>query len=365
MSPHENNVLDMQTRQKDRDRAAKGFKFKTLAELAALESVSKRNIIKGIFARGETSGWVAPPGAMKSALMASASIHVGAGLDWFGYRCKERAAVLYFAHERADLVKRRLLAMCDRMEIDFPPIAIVKDHFALGKPGDHRVIVDTIKAAEDCFSLPVGLGIFDTFAKLVAAGGGDENQAMHQGAVFSNFSAIKSVTDIHLAFVGHLGKNVDLGMRGSNYGLGDVDLMVELKANGEIRTAMVTKINDGPEGPLFSFKSEICNLGVDEDGDPITVNIVSGEEVSTSQSERLTREPKLRPNQQTVFAILHGAGSAGLTLEDWNGQAKDAGIGTKRKADLTDIRNALLSKGMVRNYGDKWHVVHESGSGGS
>jgi hypothetical protein len=221
---------------------------------------------------------------MKSALMASASIHVGAGKDWFGYRSKERAAVIYFAHERADLVKRRLLAMCDKMGIDFPPIAIVKDHFALGKPGDHRKVVDTIKEAEDYFSLPVGLGIFDTFAKLVAAGGGDENQAMYQGAVFSNFGAIKSETDIHLAFVGHLGKNVDLGMRGSNFGLGDVDLMVELKANGEIRTAIVTKINDGPAGVLFSFKSEICNLGTDEDGDAITVNIVSGEEVDAVQS---------------------------------------------------------------------------------
>ena len=33
--------------------------------------------------------------------------------------------------------------------------------------------------------------------------------------------------------------------------------MVELKANGEIRTANVTKINEGPEGALFSFKSEL------------------------------------------------------------------------------------------------------------
>ena len=56
---------------------------------------------------------------------------------------------------------------------------------------------------------------------------------------------------------------------------------------------------------------------------------------------------------------MHGAGSAGLSLEDWNSHAKDAGIGIKRKADLTDIRNALLSKGLVRNYSDRWHVVHE------
>jgi hypothetical protein len=57
--------------------------------------------------------------------------------------------------------------------------------------------------------------------------------------------------------------------------------------------------------------------------------------------------------------MLHAAGSAGLTLEDWNNQAKDAGIGIKRKADLTDIRNALLSKSLVRTYGDRWYVVRE------
>ena len=214
LSATENKIFDIRTLQHDRDRAAKGFKFKTLAELALLELVARRWLIKGIMARGETTGWVAPPGAMKSALMASAAIHVAAGRDWLGYRSKERAAVIYFAHERADLVKRRLLAMCSKLEIDFPPIAVVKDHFALAKPGDHRKLVDTIKEAEDCFSLPVGVEIlFDTFAKLVAAGGGDENQAMHQGAVFSNFNALKAETDIHLAFVGHTGKNVDLGMR--------------------------------------------------------------------------------------------------------------------------------------------------------
>jgi hypothetical protein len=86
---------------------------------------------------------------------------------------------------------------------------------------------------------------------------------------------------------------------------------------------------------------------------------VSNETVDAVQSA--PHEPKLRPNQQTVFAILHAAGSAGLPLEDWNNRARDAGIGVKRKADLTDIRNALLSKRFVRYYGDRWYVVQDSG----
>jgi hypothetical protein len=57
--------------------------------------------------------------------------------------------------------------------------------------------------------------------------------------------------------------------------------------------------------------------------------------------------------------MLHEAGSAGLTIEEWNREARDAGIGVKRKADLNDIRSALLSKRLVRQYGDRWTVCHD------
>lgn len=71
------------------------------------------------------------------------------------------------------------------------------------------------------------------------------------------------------------------------------------------------------------------------------------------------REPKLTANQRTLLAMLHAAaGASGLNLEDWNVQAREASTGVKRKADLNDIRAALLSRGLVRQYGDKWTVQH-------
>ena len=103
-------------------------------------------------------------------------------------------------------------------------------------------------------------------------------------------------------------------------------------------------------------KSEVHEFGSDEDGDPITVNVVSSEQTATPTVA--AREPKLTANQRTLFAMLHAAGTSGLTLEDWNAQAREAGIEVKRKADLNDIRAALLSKGLVRQYGDKWTVQH-------
>ena len=58
-----------------------------------------------------------------------------------------------------------------------------------------------------------GLVIFDTFAKLIAAGGGDEDKAKDQGRVFSNIERIKSELELainsrpHVALVGHTGKD--------------------------------------------------------------------------------------------------------------------------------------------------------------
>ena len=66
--------------------------------------------------------------------------------------------------------------------------------------------------------------------------------------------------------------------------------------------------------------------------------------------------PKLTKNQQTMFSLLHGAGQAGLTTEQWYEQARAVDIGTKRKADLYDIRAALKSKGLVREYGVRWNI---------
>ena len=57
--------------------------------------------------------------------------------------------------------------------------------------------------------------------------------------------------------------------------------------------------------------------------------------------------------------MLQAAGANGLALEAWNDQAREAGIGVTRKADLNDIRTALLSKRRVRAYGDQWVVAHE------
>ncbi len=286
-----NAALDVKAVQQDRWAANKGYPFVTFDEMD-VELPAKQWLIKNILALGETSAWIAPPGAMKSALLAQAAVYVAAGLDWHGYRNKGAAGVVYFAIERADLVKRRLRAHKRLLGLQGTPIAVSSSTIDLTKPDAFKRMIDTIMDAKTILGAEIGLVIIDTFAKLIAAAAGDENSAKDQGAVFANVQRVKNATGVHVALIGHTGKDESRGARGSNALLGDVDLMVTISGE-EIKTATVTKANDAPEGPLFSFKSEVHDFGTDEDGDPISVNVVSDEVVSAqSQTKSRDRWPK-------------------------------------------------------------------------
>ncbi|MBR1145087.1 AAA family ATPase [Bradyrhizobium sp. AUGA SZCCT0431] len=343
-------------------RARLKYPFRLIQELS-FKPAPKRWIVKGLLAKGETSAWIAPPGGMKSALMAELSVCAANQLPWHGRRVDSCFPVVYFALERADLVQRRLAAHCTRLNLSADDmaqmdIAICSSTIDLTSLTCVDDVKATLRSIMNAQSGPAGLLIFDTFAKLIAAGGKDENSAKDQGAVFANIQRIKDEAgNPHVALVGHTGKDETRGARGSNAILGDVDVMVEISGK-EIKTATVTKANDMPEGSLFSFRSEVHDFGTDEDGDPITVNIVSSEGVLAQVAPK-SSEPKLSgTNQKLLFRILHEAGADGLTLEEWNAQAHAAGI--TRKASLTEARYSLIDKNMVREYGGRWKVNHES-----
>ena len=206
-------------------------------------------------------------------------------------------------------------------------------------PKTVELIVATIDAVQEKFGLPVGLIIFDTYPKAIAAGGGDEDKARDQGVAFANLQRVKDMRSVHIALVGHCGKDKTRGARGSNAWLGDADVMIEIDGTN-IRTATVTKANDMPEGHLGSFRPEVVDLGLDEDGDAITVFIavpVNAAPVPNKRPERpLTPAAKialqalteaLQEVGETPPASNHiPAGVKTVTIERWREYAYCLGI---------------------------------------
>ena len=194
-----------------------------------LDLKPKAWIIKNVMAKGETSSWYGPPMGMKSAILTDIAVHVSAAIEWREHGIKDRTGVAFFAFERAALYLSSINGLRQRDGHTDLPIAICSDLIDLLSPTCVDIVVATIGDAATHFNIPVGLAIIDTTAKGIAAGGGDEDKARDQNRMAANFKLIRErLPDIHLACIGHTGKDEGRGERGSNAKLGDIDMAVQL-----------------------------------------------------------------------------------------------------------------------------------------
>ena len=269
-------------------------------------TVAKNWITKNVIAAGETSSWIGPPGAGKSALITDLAIHIASGTDWRGYRSKEKCGVVYFALERGELVKRRLIAHAART-FGFPiklPFSIARQVINLLKPTCVAEIVATIRDAEQHHGCKVGVIVIDTYAKAIAAGGGDENSAKDQNMTLANLRRIQEMTGVHVAIIGHTGKDEAKGARGSNAFVGDIDMMVQFSGEKDARVADIIVNKDGAEGLLTRYKLEIVVLGTDDDGDEITTAIISTDKLDSAKE---VSRAELTKSQRKAMEMLERA----------------------------------------------------------
>jgi hypothetical protein len=323
-------------------------------------------LIKGVIARGETSSWIAPPGKGKSALLTDIAIHKASDKDWRGYRTKGRSGVVFFALERADLVKRRLVAHRRRDDLSDLPIAVAGQVIDLMNRSCVNIILAAIQEAEQRFACEVGLAIFDTYAKGIAAGGGDEDKAKDQNVVQANLRRVLDRVNIHIAGIGHTGKDESKGERGSNARLADVDVLVQITGDA-IKTATVKKGNDQPEGILTGFQLEPFDLGVDEDGDPVRTFIVGKEILAGAQADRgLTNLQKLALEALAEATLQHGRepspeyslpiGIKVVTAEQWRTELFRSNVLDRNaknpRSRFTELRNALTARKQIGSRDD-------------
>jgi hypothetical protein len=233
-------------------------------------------------------------------------VHLAAGKDWRDHRIKAPAGVIYLALERGRLVKRRLEAYKKRDGLRDLPIAVADELIDLMSRDCVDIVAATIWDAEQKWQLGAGLVIIDSYSKGIAAGGGDEDKARDQNAVVANLRRLQERFDIHIACVGHMGKNTNRGERGSNAKLAHVDLEIQFSGD-EVKTATITKANDEAKGVLTHFQLEPVEFARDEDGDPNTTWIVSPEAFERGTNrQRLSNNQKLAMRALAEAVLSHG-----------------------------------------------------------
>jgi AAA domain len=275
----------------------------------AAEDVEKQWLLKGLIALGEDSSWFGPPGSMKSALLLDMAFHITMRRPWRGHEYvyydeveahHEPRAIIYFALERDGLVRARMGAYRARDKPGVPlPVAIVTSSIDLLDPACVDQIANVIYEIERKTRIPVGLLIFDTFSKAIA--NGDEDKAQTQNLAAANLKRIHEEFNVHIATIGHTGKNANAGERGSNAREGHVDLQVQISGNDNVRTAAVVKANDQAKRTIASFRMEEVTV-VRPDREPYTTHIVAAEQ-PTSAARTAVSKPLTGKAAQALEAL--------------------------------------------------------------
>lgn len=207
---------------------------------------------------------------------------------------------------------------------------------------------------------PPALVIVDTLAR--AMGEGDENSGPDMGAMIRTLDLIRGETGAHVLVVHHAGKDTSKGARGHSSLRAAVDTEIEVTRDGLFITAETKKQRDMEGQRTFSYSLSRVELGLDEDGDPVTSCVVA------PAHDVPKRAPKVSGQALTALQALgdalahHGAIRSGdmfppnrqcVSLERWREYCdrhslSDGANQTSKRTAFHKAKTKLQNDGLIR-----------------
>lgn len=185
---------------------------------------------------------------------------IASGQDFFGRKVKQKS-VLYFCLEGKEGFMNRLAAW-KKTHKEWPKnIHFNTEGFDFFELEDERiakfpknsvVIIDTLNATDPTL---------------------DENTSPGMGKIISRAKKFQEITGGLILLIHHCGKDATKGARGHSSLMAAVDVAILVKSNGT-RSWEIDKNKDGKKGISGNFTLREVQLGVDEDGDPITSCVI-------------------------------------------------------------------------------------------
>lgn len=254
------------------------YRLRTASEVILTQPIRWR--VKGVIPERGIGAIYGPSGSAKTFLALDMAIGIAQGAEWFGYRVR-RCPVVYVCLEGEAGLSIRLGAYSTKGTI---PRNI---HF-LDQPLnllDSKDVVDLVTAIRDREATQ-GLVIIDTLNR--AAPGLDENSSVDMGKAISAAKTIQQAIGGLVLLVHHTGKDAAKGMRGHSSLYAALDAAIEVRRSGDLREWSVAKAKDGADGMAHAFRLDVVELGVDEDGDPVTSCVIHPTTGATAQTKPLT-----------------------------------------------------------------------------
>jgi hypothetical protein len=300
-------------------------------------------IVKGLLPRCGLAVVWGPPKTYKSFWTMDVLLHAALGWEYRG-RKVQQADVVYVALEGRRGIPARVEAFKLRHNVTEAPFYLITHPVNLVMDAD--ALITSIQAQ----GIQPAVVCLDTLNRSLV---GSESKDEDMTAYIAAAGKIEEAFGCLVVIVHHCGIDATRP-RGHTSLTGAVEVQIAVrKSDDGVVSINVERAKDIEEGAEIHSRLEVVEVGTDPDGDPITSLIV----VPTDAAPVVSRGPKLTKNQQTMYGLLHSAGQAGLTTEEWYEKTRGVGIGAKRHADLYDIREALKAKRLVHEYAGRWNIT--------
>lgn len=223
-------------------------------------------LIKGVLPRADLVVLYGASGSGKSFVGIDLMAAISRGVAWRERRTKKGRAII-IAAEGGGGMGKRIEAYCQHHDINAddldigvitaPPNFMLKD--------DITDLVRAVTAANGADVIMV-----DTFAQVTP--GANENAAEDMGLALANARALRDATGAVVLLVHHAGKDTSKGSRGWSGIKAAADAEIEVIRHEEspVREIRISKMKDGDDGLRWAFRLEVLDVGIDDDGDPIT-----------------------------------------------------------------------------------------------
>jgi hypothetical protein len=226
-------------------------------------------------------------GSGKTFMVFELSACLMTGQPFIGHRVKRQCGVLYIPAEGVGEVRKRLTALvqekCGGMQR--APFRWYEAAPTLLGPNAAETLIAMARQAEASlqqeFGLSLGLIVIDTVAASAGyAQQGAESDAAVAGHIMRVLAQVATTCSCVVLGVDHFGKNIETGTRGSSAKEANAELVLACLGEREVSGRVINtrlairKNRAGPQGMEYPFTLREVELGVDEDGDPITTMVV-------------------------------------------------------------------------------------------
>lgn len=222
-------------------------------------------LIKGVIPQAELLVIYGASGSGKSFVAIDLMAAIARGIEWRGRKSKKMRCILIAAEGGGGVGKRfEAYAQHHGINVDDLDIGLITVPPNFMQKDDISELVKAVFAAGGAEFIVV-----DTLAQVTP--GANENAGEDMGLVLANTRALGSATGAMMGVVHHAGKDLHRGSRGWSgiKAAADAEIEIIRHENGQ-REIRISKMKDGDDGMSWGFKLETLEVGLDDDGEPIT-----------------------------------------------------------------------------------------------